>query len=892
MDPARIQVLAALPRPSAAGVIADLRAPLEYANMAGRGGAAGAGSGCLNRGVWLDIRYPQAGDFPETACASLRRLLAVRGIPECAAGYPLRLRQDPGLGAEAYRLTITPLAAELAAADADGLRRGIYFLEDRLRSVAGASLPVGSWERRPHLRRRISRCFFGPTYRPPFWIDELSNDEDYYPEEYLNKLAHEGVNGLWLSMYFRDLPSSLFPGRGVKAPQRLAKLRRTVEKCRRYGIRLYVFFSEPKLFGDAYYAVPKEEAAAWPELYGDTHADWTFFCTSMAIGQRYLRESVECLFREVPGLGGMINIMFGEDNGACVSHLLGEPVLCHCPRCSARPAGEIYREMAQTMQAAMRRHNAEAELIGWFYAPGQRDGTPFSGRLAALAEAWPDSAAMMFNAESGARVVQLGQERRVLDYSLAYPGVSELFRQVAGRVARPAAKLQVGCSHELASVPFLPVPGNLYEKYRLLRELGVGTVMQCWYFGNYPGLMNKAAGELAFEPFPASEGEFLLALAQPDWGIDAPQVVRAWQHFAAGYRQFPVNLAFSWYGPLHHCLVWPWHLFPVDQPIAPSWKLQAFPEVSGDRIGESLGFHHTLAEALELCGGMLAEWERGNALLQELAPHYAGDQARSADIRLAGAIALQMRSARNLLQFYHWREEMLYTRADHLDAMRALVLEEIGLAGQMAALCRQDPRLGYHSEAEGYLFFPEKLEKRQELLQALLDEDFPRFSLSADWIPAYTGEKPAGLMVRAAARPAEAQWQTLTGAESARWRLMQTAAGCLELEWQGLDALPLTLEIEPCRMWAALAVTVTAAGEVVLPAAMCRELPAATLTRDGKTRRLRLPLDFFAGYRRPGFPMRINVRGPDFSWAPGSAWPSRLLHGDYHPARTGWLLLA
>ena len=78
--------------------------------------------------------------------------------------------------------------------------------------------------KKPFVKHRISRCFFGPTYRPPFFIDELSNDVDYYPEEYLNKLAHENINGLWLTIYLRDYPTSVMPGHGKDAEKRYNRL--------------------------------------------------------------------------------------------------------------------------------------------------------------------------------------------------------------------------------------------------------------------------------------------------------------------------------------------------------------------------------------------------------------------------------------------------------------------------------------------------------------------------------------------------------------------------------------------------------------------------------------------------------------------------------------------
>ena len=45
----------------------------------------------------------------------------------------------------------------------------------------------------PWLENRISRCFFSPIKRPPFNRDELKDDIDYYPTNYLERLRREGV---------------------------------------------------------------------------------------------------------------------------------------------------------------------------------------------------------------------------------------------------------------------------------------------------------------------------------------------------------------------------------------------------------------------------------------------------------------------------------------------------------------------------------------------------------------------------------------------------------------------------------------------------------------------------------------------------------------------------
>ncbi len=868
----------------------DLKSPLEYRFADG----APAADPFLAGGVDIQVDFPpEAAAGFDTALWSLRRVLAAKGIAEAGPdGYPIIIRCDPTLEHEEYVVASTIAETVITAADADGVRRGVYFWEDRLCEENGAAATIGEWRRKPHIRHRISRCFFGPTYRPPFYVDELLNDIDYYPDEYLNKLAHESVNGLWLSMYFRDLPSSLFPGRGGKAEQRFAKLRQVVERCGRFGIRIYIYICEPKGFGNSHYSVPMLEAKEHPELIGAAEqkvveGGASPFCTSNATAQKYFSESVTQLFTAVPKLGGIINIIFGEDNGACVGHKLHAGA-CACPRCNERDSGEIFRESALTMARAMHAVNPEAEYLAWFYAPGSRDGGALAKRLEAATANWPEECGLMLNFESGGVSMQFGKGRNVFDYSLAYVGPSELWRKVAKRAARPAAKLQVGCSHEDASVPFIPVPGNLYEKYKTMQRLGTNAVMQCWYFGNYPGLMNKAAGELSFLPFPDREGDFLLSLARPSWREDAPAVVKAWKCFAEGYRKFPANIAFAWYGPLHHAIAWPLHLYPADTPISPSWLLKAFPEVSGDRIGECLIYQHTLPEAMTLCDAMNESWQKGLVQLSALREKYLDDPARTADIDLAAAIGLQIKSTCNLLHFYAAREEMYYDGCDNLAALRKIVEDEVANTMAMRHLCEHDSRLGYHSEAEGYLFFPAKLNARLECLRHLLEVDLPGFRLDDPRIAAYTGEKPEGPVAMCAFGAPGAERQAI--GDAGFWSAYRDQ-DVLHFVLEGTLGKAVTIELEPCRLWPPIVITVSPQGAVSVNQFIFRVPPVlASEVKDGATV-VGVPLVLFDGYRHGASPVRLNVRCGEAAWVKHEPWPGRLLHGSYNPASAGWLRL-
>jgi hypothetical protein len=868
----------------------DLKSPLEYRFSS----SSPVDDQFLAGGVDIRVEFPsEIADGFETALWSLRRVLNAKGIAEKDSdAYPITIRKDSSLKHEEYVVVITAAETIITASDADGVRRGVYFLEDRLCEVNGAAATIGEWRRKPYVKHRISRCFFGPTYRPPFFVDELLNDIDYYPEEYLNKLAHENINGLWLSMYFRDLPSSVFPGRGAQAEKRFAKLRQVVERCGRFGIRIYIYICEPKGFGTSHYSVPMIEAKDHPELIGTAEqkvveGGWASFCTSNATAQKYFSESVTQLFTAVPDLGGIINIIFGEDNGACVGRKMHSGS-CACPRCNERDCGEMFRETALTMTRAMHAINPDAEYLTWFYAPGTRDGGTLAKRVEEATANWPEECGLMLNFESGGVSMQLGKGRNVFDYSLAYIGPSELWRKVAGRAARPAAKLQVGCSHENASVPFIPVPGNLYEKYKTMHDLGTTAVMQCWYFGNYPGLMNKAAGELSFLPFPASEDEFLLGLARPNWREDAPDVVMAWKYFAEGYRQFPANIAFAWFGPLHHSIAWPLRLYPADAPISPSWILKNFPEVSGDRIGECLVYQHTLQEGIALCDAMNEAWQKGLKVFAALREKYRDDSARTADIDLADAIGLQIKSTCNLLHFYAAREEMFYERRDNRAALRKIVEDEVANTIAMGKLCERDLRLGYHSEAEGYLFFPAKLDARLKCLQYLLDVDLPNFRLDDSRIAAYTGEKPEGQVATCAVGAPGADRQKIGGA--GHWSAYRDDDH-LNIVLEGTLGKAVTIEIEPCRLWPPMVFNVSGQGSVSVYDFIFRVPPVVkSEVKDGVTT-VKVPWTLFEGYRRGNSPIRLNILCQGEAWVKHEPWPGRLLHRNYNPESAGWLIL-
>jgi len=679
----------------------------------------------LSGGVRLRYDFPDPAGMLATAYEDMERFFDECGIRQDGSYKIITAYGDAGEN-DSFRIQVESGSCKIIAENIEGIRRGIFYLEDLLLGADGPFLEIGEIHRVAWIKNRISRCFFGPIKRPPLNRDELMDEVDYYPKEYLNRLAHEGVNGLWLTIKFSDLcKTSITPEYGKDAIKRLAKLRSTVDKCLRYGIKTYIFCIEP-----AAWKPDSPILKRHPELGGAAYMGDSCFCPFSKTAQQYLYEAVNGIFNSVPGLGGMINITHGERSTTCLSSVPAiDNKAVNCLVCSKHKHWEIIHSSLSAMEKGMHAAAPDAQLISWLYMPYAK---PLAEWVFEIPEHVPDNVILQFNFESGGTKEQLGKSRTGGDYWLSYTGPCESFRRIAESAitseAQLSAKIQVGCSHEAATIPFIPVPALLYRKYRKMHELGVASVMQCWYFGNYPGIMNKTAGMLALEDFESGEKDFLKKLALPDWGSHADDAVAAWTLFADGYSNYPLSNMFQYYGPMHDGVVWPLHIYPVNTPLAPTWKLEF--GTSGDCIGECLE-NHAIDEAIILCREMFEKWNRGVDILNKIRADFTDNPARLKDIGLAEALGIQFKSGYNILRFYALREQLLNAEPNLqkaiLDEMETIAQDEIRGSERLIKLCENDSRLGFHSEAEGYKYFPAKLQWRVNLLKDLLQNDFPAF---------------------------------------------------------------------------------------------------------------------------------------------------------------------
>lgn len=663
------------------------------------------------KGIYI-AECPQAWhDAILTATDDFEKFL--RLVHAFGSNYPVKIISAEEYGEENYKISISDIECVIYASDSEGARRAIYYLEEEMIKREGALFPLGEIVRTSGIKKRITRGFFSPTNRAPKWGDELLDEIDYYPENYLNRLAHNGTNGIWIYTSFEQLISSPYiPSKDQNCERRMEKLRSVVEKCKKYGIKVYLFAIEPM-------GLLRDERELYADMLGVDNPDPNPearrpLCPRIKKTREHVIYCLEHIFGSIPDLAGYITIPAGERTTTCVS----TGSYKKCPRCGQYSRGENLAYSVDLIKEGLRRAGTGAELISWTY--GHRYWN--DADIAEYIEDAPSDVVLMQNFEDKGLDIQLGKPRIAWDYWLSYPGPSEMF-SMSARVARKHgkqmyAKMQVCSSHEIATVPYIPVPGILFDKYKEALSLGVTGIMECWYFGNYPSLMNRASTELSYLDDDSDKEQFLLELASRLYGqSNAKAMAKAWRAFEEGYRNYPTNIMLSYYGPMHDGVVWNLYPIPVNRALPRSWLLLDPPD--GDRIGECLFKGHTLDEAITLTDRMCKSWQKGCALL----PLPKNDEHSIC----AAAIGLLFESGRNILKFYKLREQLGKGEDDPWETvteMERIVVEEMAHSGSMIELCNADPRMGYHSEAEGFKFFPEKLKARISKLERLLDTDF------------------------------------------------------------------------------------------------------------------------------------------------------------------------
>ncbi|MFH0965103.1 MAG: hypothetical protein V2A58_13980 [Planctomycetota bacterium] len=618
----------------------------------------------------------------------------------------------------------------IEAGGSAGVLYGFLFLEDLLSERRIPYLKPMRVERRPLFETRIVRAPHAPYY-----TNELDDDTTYYTDNYLARLAHHGANGVWIHQRLRDLAAtSVFPEYGQGREKRLAKLNYLIDRAGRWGIRVYLYLNEPRAFpaeSPFYKSHPDAKGHRNDDNVMEGGGPYFAMCTSSEEVKRSLVESSADLFRAAPGLGGVLLITMSEHLTSCWSHLApakGEKP--SCPRCADRDPSEGVAEIVNLVAEGVHSASPDALVVAWTWSWDRVEPVPHEKLIGALR----DDVIVMADFERGQWLTHRKRRWFADEYMLSLPGPTDDFRKkrrLTQKLGRKVyAKIQIANTHELATVPYIPVPCKLHEKLSNMRAEGVRGYMGCWIFGSYPSIMTELAGRYSWEPAPENDDGYLRRLAGRIYGDDAaPDVLLAWKKMSRAFGNYPFSQHLVYWGPMNYTCIYPFRLTSAGVAPGTSWRVH-------DTIGDGSSWARLgldtpdepafIREEFQI---LVAGWREGLrdlASALEKTPERLRDSA-ARDFGVAEATMLHLDSTTHILAFLEARVrlERGENPSEALAAMRAAMEAELANRARLLELSRADSRLGFHSEA-GYWYRPEKIESAIAELERQLREDLPR----------------------------------------------------------------------------------------------------------------------------------------------------------------------
>jgi len=558
---------------------------------------------------------------------------------------------------------------------------------------------------------RSSQSAFGHFLKQPdSWKEETVTALDAYTDPELAQIAASGFNAIWVHGNLNHVVTTkVFPELGPDAKLHQQRLNALVERAGRHGLQVFLFCQPPR-------AIPCDDAF-WqhhPDVAGQAETIvneddqvmklWSL-CTSTNQVKQFLYQAAAELARKVPGLGGLILITASEYPAHCWSRrgriMQGDgsfaDAAMECPRCAQRKPEAVVNEIIQQMRDGIRSVSANWKIIVWnwswsFYLPA-----PCEAIIAAL----PKDVVLLVDFERGGRKVIAGKERVIDEYSLSYAGPSEQFKNSLD-IARShniplMAKLQFGTTHELGTVPNLPLMGNVFQKAETVRNLRLAGFMGCWNFGNM--ITANTAGFNAFlsGKLPNRRDEALRAFASQYFpSCESSGVADAWLKFGEAMDHYPFSIPFLYSGPTNFSFILPLQHGPlIGKPLGPSHLLYE----RGDDMGNAL-VDFSIEEVIDGFERLAELWADGLQTFRKALQPCQDAHARE-ELDTAAVCWHSFRSTANFCKVYrlrrHWAAAML-------PEYQAIIGDELKNLLDVLPILRRDARFGYHIEAHGYQY--------------------------------------------------------------------------------------------------------------------------------------------------------------------------------------------
>ncbi len=453
---------------------------------------------------------------------------AVRGVIELKVVTDPRLLENIKTN-EGYCIDAKADRISILGRTPRGVMRGVYQVEEMIQFRGGPHLAADASLRECRFDRRVI-CSVVPGGTK---YTEVSQPL-LYTDGLLQRISHQGFNGLWVWVNTEEvtLDSKVFPEfNDPQAPLRFARLNDLCQRAKRFGIDVYIYYSQY-----CHHWVPESFYKKHPDARG---TDWgNALCTSNAMVRDYLGETARTLVRNVPGIRGMIVIYNGEGLYYCGST---EDRRAHCPRCRKRTCEDIAAEYIKVLYDALKTGGADKELVIWPY--GGHGPEAWTSKVIRMV---PRDVIFQADFSKGAVIEKDGIRHATGDYNIATigppPHFVDQYNAAKNAGLRMMVKTEHAISQEFITVPYIPCMRQWYRRVSAMSECTLDGLLGNWcHYGYTPSRPAELLMWYSWDASPAID-DLLIRMAQRDFGNKAaPHVVSAWEHFSVGIQHYPYS---------------------------------------------------------------------------------------------------------------------------------------------------------------------------------------------------------------------------------------------------------------------------------------------------------------------------------------------------------------
>ncbi len=440
-----------------------------------------------------------------------------------------------------------------------------------------------------------------------------------------------------------------------------------------------------------------------------------------------MREGFENLFNSAK-LAGAILITASEQVNNCWGHVLSDPAnypcpekfwtnKCQCPRCSKRKPSEVISEVVNLVHKGVNDSKSPGQVVAWDWSWNIHCKPPYK----AIIELIDPNVILMGDFERGLKVKRLGKERIMEEYSLMCPGPSNRFKSKVTAYSQKRkifAKLQINTTHELATVPNLPLMVSLFRKFKYMNENNAAGTMASWNFGCFPDTLNVyAVNKWAKLKKNADEKNELLKLSRDYFLVDdkqAQSIVNCWYGFQRAVQNYPVNgLVFLYWSPTNYALAYPLKEKLENKPMGPSWISHQW----GDRLEDTLK-DYSLEDMVTLLKRLSQSWLKVQVEYETVLEECDNSEKSQKELATAKVAGCVFQSVYNIYRWYlHKKNKKSCNSVEN-----EIISDEIENLKNAICCIGNDKRFGYHQEAHEYMFNRAMIERKLNNLCERIDK--------------------------------------------------------------------------------------------------------------------------------------------------------------------------